>query len=92
MSFKRKVEHDESGLPDKQCPHCGGVAIGLYRHFKAPPMNDILQWKKVAFLIHNGFRFNHQRDQSGCVVPYPSTMAEAKEFVLRYTKPKQVKR
>ena len=91
-SFKRKVEEHEPGLPDKQCPHCGGVATGLYRHFKAPPTNDILQWKKVALLIQNGFRFEHLRDQNGCAVPYPSTMAEAREFVLRYAKPKQPKR
>lgn len=88
-SFKRKVI--DLGIPDKKCPHCGGVAMGLSRYFKAPPTNNIPQWKKVAFLIQNGFRFYHQRDQDGCVVPYPSTMAEAKEFVLRYAKPKQTK-
>ena len=91
-SFKRKAIEDKTGLPDKKCPDCGGLAIGLYRHFKAPPKDDIQQWKKVEFLIQNGFRFNHQLDGNGCVVPYPTTMAEAKNFVLQYAKPKQAKR
>ena len=71
-------------MPDKTCPHCGGVAIGLSRNFKAPPMNDIQQWKKVAYLVQNGFRFNHQYDEGGQAVPYPTTMAETKKFVLLY--------
>ena len=88
-SFKRKFE---TGLPDKPCPHCGGVAIGLYRHFKAPPMDDIQQWKKVALLIQHGFRFHHQYDENGNCVPYPATMAEAKVFVLRFAKMKTPKK
>ncbi len=84
-SFKRKLsEGSEVGMPDKTCPHCGGVAIGLSRNFKAPPMNDIQQWKKVAYLVKNGFRFYHQYDESGQAVPYPATMAEAPKFVLLY--------
>jgi DNA-directed RNA polymerase subunit RPC12/RpoP len=86
-SFKRKwIEEFQAGMgmPDKTCPHCGGVAIGLSRNFKAPPMNDIQQWAKVAYLIKNGFRFHHQYDESGQAVPYPATLADAKKFVLLY--------
>ncbi len=86
-SFKRKwSEEFKAGMemPDKTCPHCGGVAIGLSRNFKAPPMNDLPQWKKVAYLINNGFRFHHQYDESGQTVPYPATQADAKKFVLLY--------
>ncbi len=82
-SFKRKSDPE---LPSKPCPHCRGIAIRLYRHFKAPPMNDLQQWKKVAYLIQHGFRFYHQYDEDGRCVPYPETMAEAKEFVRRFAK------
>ena len=71
-------------MPDKKCPHCGGVAIGLSRNFKPPAMNDPQQWKKVAYLVKNGFRFCHQHNESGQIVPYPPTMTEAKKFVLLY--------
>ena len=47
-------------------------------------MDDIQQWKKVAYLVKHGFRFHHQRDESGQIVPYPTTMADAKKFVLLY--------
>lgn len=85
-SFKRKwsEEYQQAGMPDKTCPHCGGVAIGLSRLFKAPPMSDLQQWKKVAYLIQQGFRFYHQHDESGQAVPYPATLADAKKFVLLY--------
>jgi DNA-directed RNA polymerase subunit RPC12/RpoP len=82
-SFKRKVD---VGLPEKTCPHCGSVAVGLSRNFKAPRADDVKQWKKVAFLVKHGFRFFHQYDAAGLLVAYPSTMSEAKEFVARYGK------
>jgi hypothetical protein len=80
-SFKRKFE---DGLPNKTCPNCGGVAIGLSRNFKAPASSDSGQWKKVEFLVEHGFRFYHQYNVDGHLVPYPATLAEAKDFVALY--------
>jgi hypothetical protein len=82
-SFKRRCEDD---LPDKTCPNCHGIAVGLSRNFKAPAMGDIQQWQKVALLLENGFRFFHQYNANGALVRYPSTMAEAKDFVALYRK------
>ena len=79
--FRRRVNLSlQRGFPDKVCPHCGGKAMGLSRKFKPPAVDDIKQWKKVAFLVENGFLF----DQAGEYVPYPATLAEAKVFVKRY--------
>ncbi len=47
-------------------------------------MDDLQQWKKVAFLVANGFRFFHQQNAQGERVPYPATLAQAKEFVALY--------
>ena len=82
-SFKRNYEE---GLPDKKCSECGGVAVGLGRHFKAPKKKNIEQWKKIEYLVANGFYFYHQYDDEGNSVPYPKTMEEAKLFVKRFRK------
>jgi hypothetical protein len=81
-SFKRKVDEE---LPEKTCPQCGNIAVGLSRNFKAPRVGDFKQWKKVAFLVKHGFTFFHQYDANGNRVAYPATMSEAKEFVVRYS-------
>jgi len=80
-AFKRKFEE---GLPDKRCPECAGTAVGLSRNFKAPATSDIQQWRKVAFLVENGFRFFHHYKRNGSLVAYPVTMAQAREFVAIY--------
>ena len=84
-SFKRRIKPGVPGLPDKVCPECGGVAIGLARKFKAPARTDIAQWKKVEYLVRHGFRFFSLQGPEG-VVAYPETLAEARAFVLRYRK------
>ena len=60
----------------------------LGRHFKAPKKSDTEQWKKVAFLIDHGFFFQKIRPDSNGneSVPYPKTLDEAKEFVVKYNK------
>jgi len=61
----------------KKCPQCRGVAIGLSRKFKAPRKNDLAQWKKVEYLVRNGFYFEPIGE------PYPKTLRDAMEFVTR---------
>ena len=82
-SFKRKLKE---GLIEKICPECGGVSVGLARHFKAPRKKDLKQWEKVEYLVANGFSFSHQYDEEGNLVPYPKTMEEAVIFVKTYGK------
>ena len=67
------------------CPQCRSPMAMLSRKFSAPRSGDIPQWKKVQFLVENGFRFYpvYERVEPGGlrVVPYPATLKEAKNFV-----------
>ena len=78
-SFKRY-----EGPLDKKCPDCGGKAIALSRKFKPPARSNERQWKKVEYLVAQGFRFASQRTMTGELAPYPRTLAEAREFVRRF--------
>lgn len=61
--------------------------------FKAPPKRDTQAWRVVEFVVSHGFRYEAlwEREESGSrpsytwvFKPYPTTMAEAREFVARY--------
>jgi hypothetical protein len=81
--FKRRAE---LGLPDKTCPNCGGVAIGLSRNFAPPPFSDRAQWRTVEYLVGSGFRYFPLRDErtgQRIADPYPRTLREAEVFVSR---------
>lgn len=81
-AFKRVFDETE---PDtKPCPECGGAAIRLSRKFKPPAMKDAAQWKKVQYLVENGYRFETVYDETGAAVRYPKTLQEAHEFVARH--------
>ena len=86
-SFKREYKLIPREYPSElPCPNCGGTAYNLGRHFKAPKKTDKKQWNKIQFLVKNGFRFQKIRIGSGDhdTVPYPDTLEEAKEFVIKY--------
>ncbi len=83
-SFKRGL--DKKCPLTLICPNCGGTSHNFERHFKAPKKTDNKQWEKVKFLFENGFNFQKIYDQSksGERVPYPETMEQAQEFVVKY--------
>ncbi|BBM02436.1 hypothetical protein GL2_25100 [Microbulbifer sp. GL-2] len=87
-SFKREFNLSKECPSELTCPDCGGPSHNFGRHFKAPKKTDLRQWKKVAFLFEHGFRFQKIRIGSGHhdVVPYPETLEQAKEFVVKYKK------
>jgi hypothetical protein len=80
-SFKRRYEH---GVYERPCPVCGGSAKRLDRKFQPPSRNDVKQWEKVEYLYEHGFRFHSVHDAEGQPVPYPKTLTEAEEFVVRF--------
>jgi hypothetical protein len=68
------------------CPVCGELAVNLGRNFKPPKKTDSAQWKKVKFLVDNGFVFQKIRVEPNSYesVPYPETLSDAKLFVVKY--------
>ena len=87
-SFKREFNLSQECPKVLKCPDCSGSAYNFGRHFKAPKKSDKKQWKKIHFLFEHGFRFQKIRSGSGHhdTVPYPDTLEQAKEFVLKYRK------
>jgi len=85
-SFKRALEKPVR-VPEKMvCPNCAGEAYNFGRHFKPPKSTDKKQWEKIRFLFEHGFRFQKIRTESNSSesVPYPETLKEAEEFVVKY--------
>ncbi len=87
LSCRKSFKKSHSEQP-RLCPDCQQPLILLSRNFSAPKTNDEKQWKKVAFLIEQGFLFQHvyQNEWGGQYAAYPKTLAEASEFVVKYKK------
>jgi len=70
------------------CPQCRRPMEMLSRKFSTPRSADLVQWKKVQFLVEHGFRFYsvYRVVESGGKqsVRYPATLAEAKDFVVAF--------
>jgi hypothetical protein len=71
---------------NSECPVCKSVTFNLGRHFKAPKKSDTSQWKKIQLLVDHGFLFQKIRLDPNDYesVPYPETLSEAKDFVIKY--------
>lgn len=84
----RKVFRKPSAEQAYPCPQCAAPMVELGRNFCAPTVTDSEQWNKVAFLVQRGFRFHTlyvRHDDGGCRrVSYPATLAQARDFVIRY--------
>ncbi len=83
LACRKSFRKPMSAAP-RTCPQCSGNLTRLSRKFKAPKTRDLIQWAKVRFLVEHGFFFYsvYERSGSGEVrVPYPKTLAEAKEFI-----------
>ena len=85
-SFKREFDLSK-GYPEEMiCPNCGGTSVNLGRHFKPPKQTDKKQWEKVKLLADHGFYFQkiYDKENNGEHIPYPETLEQAKEFVVRW--------
>ena len=65
------------------CPDCGLKAVVLNHKFRPPKREDIKQWDLAKFLVDRGFHFDHV-NYNGTYVRYPTTMEDAKIFVVKY--------
>jgi hypothetical protein len=89
VSFKRHYPLLPREYPRHDvCNLCGSTTFNLGRHFKPPKKSDSKQWEKVSFLIEHGFYFQKIRPNTNSYegVPYPETLAEARDFVRKYQK------
>ena len=87
--FKRQFNLAPCNYPSQaKCPECGNSSVNLGRNFKAPKKSDDAQWAKIKYLVEHGFVFQKIRVNSVDLksVPYPKTLSEAKEFVIKYKK------
>ncbi|MGZ5968744.1 MAG: hypothetical protein ACXWP4_13820 [Polyangiales bacterium] len=58
---------DPSTLPPPICPQCRGPVEAMGLDFKAPPTDDVKQWKKARILADHGIRYT----SCGCSGPEP---------------------
>lgn len=77
---------DFSYSPSSKCAICSNLLVVYNHKFKPPKMTDIKAWEVVEFLGLHGFVFQRIVDKDGKSIQYPTTMADAKEFVLKYKK------
>lgn len=70
------------------CPECGHEAYFMNYKFRPPKKSDNKAWEVAAFLRDHGFYFQaaYEMIDRGVYlrVPYPQSMQQAKEFVLKY--------
>jgi hypothetical protein len=67
------------------CPQCRRPMERLSRKFSAPKSTDLMQWRKVQYLVEHGFRFHTAyvpvAPGVSRSVDYPQTLQQAKAFV-----------
>jgi hypothetical protein len=70
---------------EKTCPECGRKMIPMGLDFKAPPKNNLPQWRKVELLHLLGAHFS----SSGWTGPglRPKTLRDLREMMWRGTYP-----
>ena len=88
-SFKREIDiAADKWTKELTCPECGGPSFNFGRHFKPPKKADEKQWQKVKFLFDHGFWFQKIYDQenAGLQIPYPETLEQARDFVIKWSK------
>lgn len=78
--FKRSLPREGK---TKKCPHCGGAAIRMGRHFKAPGVKDTSAWEVVRLLVAHGFLYDriYTDVSANEKASFPTTMAEARKFI-----------
>lgn len=73
------------------CPDCGQPALRLTHRFRPPQKKELKKWAVVKFLHQHGFYYDHVSDGIS-YANYPNTMAEAREFIVKYASQARAKR
>src|SRR3954453_22868801 len=74
-----RMRGDEEAPEPVRCPDCRGAMHDMGMDFKAPPKQDVRQWKKVELLFAHGFTFH----SCGCCGPglMPAELREVQAFL-----------
>lgn len=95
LNCRKAFNHgtDYVNIRESVCPECNQPMILMTHRFRPPEKTDSKKWEVVAFLINNGFNYQHIYDDEiiQTYVPYPENMREAKEFVEKYKNQAQKK-
>ncbi len=82
------ITNDFEAVFSLTCPDCGNPATFLNHKFRPPKKHDKKAWELAAFLKDHGFYFQHVYEHVGpgtyLQVPYPLSIEEARDFVLKY--------
>ena len=93
LTCRTTVNMRATEVREMKCTHCGQVMTRLSHSFRPPRKEDNGRWEAVAYLVKNGFTYNHvyqviPDDPNGATrtARYPQTLREAKEFVANRLK------
>ena len=77
------IYNNESKEINLTCPECKSKMVLVSHRFRPPKQTDTKQWDLAKYLITNGFPYQHIHENYQ-YVQYPTTMEEAREFVLKF--------
>lgn len=86
LSCKRveSLGTDHSQFRTGHCPQCKSEMFFVNHKFRPPKTTDEKSWAVATYLISHGFSYCTIRDEQGFAVTYPTTLADAQEFVAKY--------
>jgi hypothetical protein len=69
-----------------KCPTCSSAIAELSHRFRPPKKREAAKWEVAKYLVDHGFYYQHiyENPWGGQFMAYPTTMQEAKEFVIIY--------
>ncbi|MBS1503470.1 MAG: hypothetical protein JST32_15485 [Bacteroidetes bacterium] len=99
LSCRKAFSMGLEGHNPQKCPECGNDFIRYNHKFRPPKRDDLKAWQIISFLHQHGFTYQHvykdvsryQRYKAENQAEYPSTLEEAKEFVVKYKSQAQSK-
>jgi hypothetical protein len=77
---------DFNKIKASYCPDCQNIMTQMTQRFRPPKKSNDMAWKTAHFLVNNGFPYQYIYDEDiiPTYVPYPETLNEAKNFVIKY--------
>jgi hypothetical protein len=86
----RAMQRADGEFPIVRCPQCRRPMHDMGMDFKAPPLKDVKQWRKVELLFEHGFTFH----SCGCCGPglMPAELREVEAFLADGLRPSHARK